>query len=219
MLSKIMNRTSKFLGAAILWTLAGAHLRADTNLFQGFHPGDRVHVKSDRPLTMLNKALFEGQTTNSISIVSKGERYFFDKTNVVLTATEDSLSPAQTRRKAWSVFAAASAPGAAAPTSLKPEDLESQIMAVQQAVLGGHSDDPHYAEAKDYYQKTLDGFLSGRVTMPELVGKAEDTLKKLDEFLPERQKDPRFEDQIRLLRDFVLRARSGEGFGKPQAFN
>jgi hypothetical protein len=89
-------------------------------------------------------------------------------------------------------------------------DLPTTMQSVEASVLGQYRSDPGYGKASTYYQDTMQGVPSGRVNLDDLVTKAEETLKKVDEYKPEREKDPRFEEQISQLREFVERAHRGE---------
>ena len=54
------------------------------------------------------------------------------------------------------------------------------------------------------------GVLAGTNTLQDLRDQADNVLKAVDKYVPERQRDPDFDTQIDQLRDFVKRVDAGE---------
>jgi hypothetical protein len=204
--------------AAVVVALGfAARCAAQTNApagFQGFNPGDMVRVRVEKPPIDLARAYFHSQTASNIVVVSKGDRYCLEKSAVTLSPSE--------QRTTYEAAAAAGPgqppPGASTlPAGPVPSaqvnagmDLLTTMKAVEEHVLGNYRNDPGYGKASQYYEETMQGVLSGQVSLEALVTKAEETLKKLDEFQDERAKDPQFEGFISQLRSFVDRAHRGE---------
>jgi hypothetical protein len=188
------------------------------NAFQGFVPGETVRVRVDKPLMDLAHACFQSQTASNVTVISQGERYCLKKTSVtfslpkvaVAREVDSALSPVQPAARTTAP------PGGQSPSSAGSTEagLLSAMQSVQDGVLGNYRADSGYGKASKYYQDTMQGVLNGQVSLGDLVTKAEETLKKVDEYLPERAKDSQFEQQISQLRQFVERARSGEGIAR-----
>jgi hypothetical protein len=198
-----------------------ARSAAQTNApagFQGFNPGDTVRVKVDKPPMDLARAYFQSQTASNLTVVSKGDRYILDKSAVTLSFAEQrpSREVVSTPTTVQPVAGVIAVPlGQERPSMGKAEvDLLTTMQTVQDSVLGNYRSDPGYGKASKYYEDTMPGVLSGQVSLDDLVTKAEETLKKVDEYKPEREKDPRFEEQISQLREFVARAHQGERMAK-----
>lgn len=190
---------------------------AQTNVppgFQGFRPGDLVRVKAKKPLVEFARARFQSETSSNIVVISKGDRYCLNKTEVTLSHPEGNTvfgndstnSPVQLAARVAALQAAQSFSSAENSLASPAGDME----AIEAKILGNYKGDQGYDAASKYYRETMKGVQSGEVSLDDLVVKAEETLKKLDEYQPERAKDPQFEEQIRQLREFVQRARSGE---------
>jgi hypothetical protein len=203
------------LWCTILAATLGIRCPAQTNAsarFQGFAPGDAVRVKAQKPLLDLARAQFQSETPSNIVVTSKGDRYCLDKRAVTLSppGAEVVANPAG---YAIAVQAGTNGAGSAArpPAAVDAgKDLLTMLQGVEEGVLGAFRSDPGCAKASQYYQETMQGILKGKVSLEELASKAEETLKKVDEYQPERAKDPRFEEQISQLRQFVDRAHRGE---------
>ena len=182
--------------------------------FQGFRPGDTVRVKAKKPLVEFARACFQSETSSNIVVISKGDRYCLDKTAVTLSHPEggtvlgnDSTnSPAQLAARVAALQAAQSLSSAESSQTSPAGEME----AIEAKMLGNYKGDQGYAAATKYYQDTMEGVQNGDVSLDDLVAKAEETLKQVDAYQPERAKDPRFEEQIRQLREFVQRAHGGE---------
>jgi hypothetical protein len=210
---------SAWLCWLVVATAAGIAARcpAQTNAsdgFQGFLPGDTVRVKADKPPMDLARAYFQSQTASNITVISKGDRYCLEKSAVTLSlsksaATREAVSASS---KVQPTTRTATLPGGRSLASVESSEagLLSAMQSVQDNVLGNYLSDPGYGKASQFYQDTMQGVLKGQVSLDDLVTKAEETLKKVDEYGPERAKDPRFEEQISQLRQFVQRAHNGE---------
>ena len=205
-----------WLAAALIWGIA-APCAAQTNVppdFQGFRPGDTVRVKAKKPLIDFARARFQSETSSNIVVICKGDRYCLDKAAVTLSVPEavalrETLSATNATQRAIKALALQSAQGASDAENAQTSPL-SEMQAVEAKILGNYKGDKGYDAATKYYQETMQGVLSGKISLDDLVTQAEEALKKVDEYGPERAKDPQFEEQIRQLREFVQRAHSGE---------
>jgi hypothetical protein len=202
---------------AVVASGIAARCAAQTNAppgFQGFSPGDIIRVKADKPPIELGRARFQSETVSNIVVTSRGDRYCLDKTTVTLSLPEEGfvhqkISASNTTQPATKALVFQPAPG---PSGMEnPEaNLLTEMQAVEDRVLGNHKGDKGYDTATKYYQDTMMGVLGGQVGLDDLVAQAEEKLKTVDQYQSERAKDPQFEEQIRQLREFVQRARSGE---------
>jgi hypothetical protein len=168
--------------------------------FQGFRPGDIVHVQVRAPLIVLGQALFQSQSPSNIVVLSQGERYVLVKSAVVLSPPVNFARLAQ------------ASPGTApaGEPSLATPDAQLLMMGVQQKILGGSSGEKGFDVAEKYYQETMKSYLGGQTSLADIVAQAERVLKEVDQYQPERAKDPQYEGQISYLRAFVERAKAGE---------
>jgi hypothetical protein len=211
--SGMVRRPGCWLAAVMLGWLGSAAGQAQTNdatEFQSFRPGAIVRVQSRQPLIVLGNALFQSQTPSNIVVLSKGERYVLPKSSVL-------LMPPRTVPAASSDGSADEAGSAvlAEAAGSHPDGMELLMLSVQQQVLGSYTNDTGYAEAAKYYQDTMKRYLGGQISLDDIVHQAEKTLQTVDQYGPERAKDPQYESQIRVLKDFVRRARNGETVESP----
>lgn len=211
---------------AWLCLVLGSALAEDTNKvrvvpvreFQGFKVGSFVRARATKPMVDVKGLLFS-ITASNVTVVTRSERFTLPTNTLVLlpasppaqaVAPALGLAPA---KPATGGVAAASPPAATAlPIT---GDIQAQVAAIGQGVLGKYSQDPGYQAATDRYQKTMQGVLSGQTQLPDLVRQAKEVLAQVDKFGPERQKDPQFEPYIELLKDFVRRAEAGESIQTP----
>jgi hypothetical protein len=182
--------------------------------FQGFSPGDIVRVKAAKPPIELGRAHFQSETASNIVVTSRGDSYCLDKATVILSLPVEGSDRQQVSTTTAAQPATQALLVQPAETPLGMENPEAtpltQMQAVEYQIIGKHKGDNGYEAAAKYYQETMGGVLSGQVSLENLVAQAEEKLKTVDQYQPERAKDPRFEEQIRQLREFVQRARSGE---------
>ncbi len=201
-----MKLHSKFLitmGLVFAWALT---VQAQTNqppTFQGFPVGAVVQVHVDRPLILLNRAILREINVSNLVVESKGERLVINKAGAELTAVAPTALEVSAQR----------AVGPPSQPEIKPaagSDLDNLQAEVQQLVLGKYSSDPGYGKATARYQSMMADYKNGKLSLADITAQAEQVLKEVDRYQPERQKDPQFESQIATLRDFVKRAKAGE---------
>ena len=177
--------------------------------FQGFSTGTVVRVRSDKPPVDLAHAFFLSQTSSNITVTSKGDRYCLDKSVVALTPEPGTEPGTNSSAKTGQPGGAVSLFGRGSADKTDA-DLQTTLQTVQEMVLGDYASDPGYGKALQYYGDTMREMLNGKVSLDDLAKQAEEVLKLVDEYQPERAKDPRFETQITQLRDFVTRVHKGE---------
>jgi hypothetical protein len=205
--------TARLAGVLALAVVVPAIAQTNTlPPFQGFSPGVTVRVRSDKPPIDLAHAFFQSQTASNITVTSRGDRYCLDKSTVTLSPSEPKTgegtnAPASVAKPTG---AAATLSRARASGGNADADLLTTLRTVRESVLGDFGGDPGYGKASQFYDDTMWGVLSGKVGLDDLAKQAEEVLKQVDQYQPERAKDPRFETPIAQLRDFLARVHQGE---------
>ena len=179
--------------------------------FQGYTVGAVVRVRCEKPLVLLSRATLKEINATNIVLLGKDERFVLAKS---VTDLSDPIGPTPPARPITTakLTAAESAAKRAAPNP----DYRSTLASVREATLGAFANEPGHAKASEYYDTTMAEVLNGKISQADLVAQAEKVLADVDKYLPERAKDPRFEDQIRLLQDFVKRSKAGEQIMVPR---
>ena len=171
---------------ALLFTLTVSAL--SQTAFPGISVGQKVTVNSTQPLMVIGNATVTAITATNITVQTRLETLSFDTTATVRPAKKVVVVNQ--------------------PTYTAPQ---AQLDAAQNQVLGNYRNQgTNYENAVKYYQTTMAGVQNGSVNLDDLVAQAESTLKNIDQYQPERAKDPQYEAQIAQLRDFVARAKAGE---------
>ena len=222
----MLLRMSLLLAASLLGAWAQT-----PNSFQNCQAGDQVRVKCTQPLLVLGKATLLEIGSNTVTVCTASDRFTLDQTNVTLlplalraapTAPEPAPgssgagnSPGQTP----AVPAANSQTGTAmalAPAKAEsPMNIAQAMESIRASVLDPHKAGATQAQsdnANAYYNKTMTGVLNGNVTQSDLVREAKKMLTECDKYDPERKKDPQYEKEIEILREFVRRSEAGETF-------
>ena len=176
--------------------------QANTNEFMGSKLGDQVHVRSLTPCVDI-KATFVSMTSSNITVKGRFDTIVIPinnlttfeqiKTSTATVATTTTATTAQV----W---------GSAA---------QAQQVAAGQSILGKFANDPGYTKANDYYKNTVNGVMDGSIKLDDIVKQAEQALTTLDQYQPEREKDPQYEGYISMLRSFLARAKAGEQIESP----
>ena len=206
-----MKKLSRCL---ILWSFPLAVL-AQTNSYQGFHEGDHVSVTA--PFTLIGNATIQTITTSNLTVISHSKNFGDEPVTFVLTNIQSIRAVRQPasdpiRFDAGSQPKGYPAASGAIPSSLPPRAVPDAKgdKAAGMAVLGKYSHEPGYTQALTRFQQTADGVLAGTNTLQDLRDQADNVLKAVDKYVPERQRDPDFDTQIDQLRDFVKRVDDGE---------
>jgi hypothetical protein len=181
-------------------------LPAQTHINIAVKPGDWVDVKS-APQVILKHALLMRMTSSNITVATSFGTIDLPLSNTVVRPVE---TPPQEQAR----YQLATSNRLPLPNPLSPNSADAPLAGagdpVVKQILGKYSADPHYNDALAYYQSMMSGIQSGSVQLSDLVDHAEQVLGSLDQFQPERAKDPEFEGDISTLRDFVNRAKAGE---------
>lgn len=187
--------------------IAGAQTTSTNATFQGYHAGARVRVNSRKPLILLNCATLKEIRGSNVVVVADGDRFVLNKNQTVLT---DPTS-LQSRRTSQLASVGTTGGKRLLPVARKPAgNMAALLGEVQQSVLANYSAEPGYTNAVSQYRSTINDYLSGKISLATITARAEKVLAEANKYQPERSKDPRFEHQIAILRDFVRRAKAGE---------
>lgn len=192
--------------------LAGGAPTNSPPLFQGYSIGTTVRVRSEKPLILLNRATLKEITSSNIVVAAGDDRYVLSKTNTVLSDSAGTAAASISRGRAVVPVS----PSSLAMPALPQQDFNSLMAGVQQSVLGKYANHPGHGKAVEMSKSMMDSFQSGKMSLEAIAAEAEKQLAEVDKYKPEREKDPQFEQQIALLRDFVRRVRAGEKLEQPR---
>jgi hypothetical protein len=180
---------------------------AQTHADISVRAGDWVDVKSD-PQIILKHALLTEMTSSNITVATRFEIMDLPLSNTVVRPAEAPLREPTLRSPPLIL---SNHLAIAKPPSLNTEEMSLSVSdPIVQQILGKYASDPHYNDSLSYYTSMINGIQSGSVQLDDLVREAEQVLGTLDQYEPERVKDPEFEGNISTLRDFVNRAKAGE---------
>lgn len=180
---------------------------APSNVNSTVREGDWVDVKSE-PQILLKHALLTRMTSSNITVATSFETIDLPLSNTVIRLAE-APPQEQVRRSTPLVLSN----HLALANSVSPNADAAALTAgdpIVQQILGKYASDAHYNDSLSYYTSMMSGLQSGSVQLDDLVREAEQVLGTLDQYEPERAKDPEFEGNISTLRDFVNRAKAGE---------
>ncbi len=182
--------------------------------------GDMVKVSSQNPLVVLGKAQVTAISSNTVTVTTDFDSYTFLQTNVVIVPLVPSgeaptLIPGGIT--STESQAQASAPASSAPQSGEPGSNTTYQGEADpgMALLGKFSGKIGYANAVKLYQDDMAKVKSGQMDVNQLCAEAEQTIKEADQYDPEREQDPEYEQYIASLREFVRRVKAGEKFDFP----
>jgi hypothetical protein len=185
-----------------LWACAPVQAQSNRVEFRGCRVGDAVVFQAAKPMVMAAKATLLAITDTHLTVACGLERYVVPTDEVIRiekTATQAvPVAPAPP---------AAPAPGRPPPGDSKPASppasVEALLGMVQGQVLGPFSTDENFAKTTNHFATTMRDYIGGKTTEADLRAKAAELLKQLDQYQPERQKDPQYESYIEVLRSFV----------------
>jgi hypothetical protein len=190
-------------------------LMAQTNSYQGFHPGENVRIEA--PFMVLGSATIKTITTSNLTVISHSKAFGDEPITFALTNIQSIRAVRQPASDPIRFDAGSQPKGypaaSGAVTSSVPATVVSNPKADKDAgmaFMSKYSDEPGYTQALSHFQQTADGVLAGTKSLQDMRDQAANVLKAVDQFVPERQRDPEFDAQIDQLRDFVKRVDAGE---------
>jgi hypothetical protein len=182
--------------------------------FRGCRAGDTVAFQAAKPMVMSTKAVLLTITESNVTVACGLDRYVVARDEVVqIEKTGAPGGCVVAREPTVPVTRAAPvlppAPEAERPrlaelkSLVPPPGMEALLGMVQSQVLGNFSNDENYGQATNYFASTMRDYLSGKTSVADLQAKATEVLSQMDQYRPERQKDPQYEPFVQMLRSFV----------------